>query len=115
MPNSSMPILNIYQSYLEVSAQLAAVTFAMADKMTHASLLATHQALNEQLKLAYSLAQSRQASEARENFQPAFLPASSAKLIRAPSDVMLLATEMQKEFGSYFQRYIEQVKSGITA
>jgi hypothetical protein len=115
MLNSSLPILNIYQSYLEVSAQLAAATFAVADKIAHASLLATHQALNEQLKLAHAFTQSHEASEKQENFQPTFFPSSSAKLITAPTDVMLLATEMQKEFGNYFQRYMEQIKHGIAA
>jgi hypothetical protein len=115
MPNASMPVLNIYQSYLEVVAQLAAVTFAVTDRLTHASLLVTHQALNEQLKAAHAFTQGHEASNEQENSQLAFFPSSSAKLITAPTDVMLLATEMQKEFGDYFQRYMEQIKHGATA
>jgi Phasin protein len=106
--NAAMdPILDMVQSQLEASRQLADAVFAGTEKIDRMMIDATHRAFNEQVRLAQALVMARD-PKVFTDLQSSLLsrPEAAANYQR---EMLQVFAQVQTDIGKSMQQYVEQI------
>ena len=112
MQNVLNPIADMYQSQLEVSRQFSNIIFSGVGKIDRVVIEATHHAVDEQLRMAQSVATARDPSGAA-SAQSRFFTKPSG-VMPYQQEVMRIFAEMQNEIGRAMKKYLEKIRNNMS-
>jgi len=101
------PILDMFQTQLEASRQLADAVFAGTEKIDLMMIDATHRAFNDQVRFAQALVTARD-PKVFTDLQSNMLsrPENAASYQR---EMLQVFTQVQNDIGKSMQQYVEQI------
>lgn len=102
------PLSDLLQTQLEVSRRISDAFFSGAGKLDHAMLDVTHQALDEQLRFAQAIGNTRD-PQTFSNLQSTYWASKPDEVQIFQKKMVQIITEMQNELGRATQSYIEQM------
>src|SRR5688500_12757399 len=107
MQNALNPIVDLYQSQLEASRQVANALFSGTEKLDRVVMETTHKAFDDQLKYVQALTATRD-PQSFANAQNTFFPRPE-NAVNCQKEIMRIFAEMQNDIGRSMQSYVEQV------
>jgi phasin family protein len=102
------PLIDLVQTQLEASRQLADAVFAGTEKIDRMMIAATHRVFNEQLKFTQALVMARD-PKALVDLQSSFLARPDA--VNYQREMFQAFAQVQSEIGKSMQQYVEQMGS----
>lgn len=103
------PISDFLQTQLEASRRISDALFACTGKLDHAMLDATHHVVDEQLRFAQAIGNTRD-PQTYSNLQSTYWASKPDELQLLQKRMVQIVTEMQNELGRATQSYMEQMQ-----
>lgn len=112
MPDFLTQFSDACQAQLETSRRISAALFAGTGKLDHTMLEASHRAVDEQLRYAQAIGNTRD-MQIFANLQSTFLAARPEQLQMFQQEWMRILAEMQNEIGRATQVLVEQFSTNM--
>ncbi len=112
MPDFLTPISDLCQTQLEASRRISDAIFSGAGKIDRVMLDAGHRAVDEQLRFAQAVGNTRD-MQVLSNLQSTFWGAKPEQMQRFQQDFVRILSEVQNQLGRATQAYIEQFGTNV--
>lgn len=115
MQNVLSPLINMYQTQLEVSRKFADAIFSGTEKIDRMIIGATHRVFTDQLNFAQAMATVRDPRNVGNALQSSFMQHTPDEAMNYQKEFMRIFADMQNEIGRSMQDYMTQLGSNAAS
>lgn len=111
MQNVLGPLINLYQTQLDISRKCADAVFSGTERIDRVVIGATQRMFSEQMNFVQSLASVRDPRAVGDALQSGFTQHGPDEAMNYQKEIMTIFADMQNEIGKSLQGYVQQFSS----